>query len=200
MSTSLDKLSKLSPEQRALLALKAKQQKMKGTANASIVKQPRREGINFFPLSFAQQRVMFYEEYMPGTYRYHFSNAYRMKGKLNVEALRRAMNALVQRHEIMRSFVAYENDDYIQFIRPELYIELPVIEMNNEDQLFERMEKDTKTPYDFMNGPLVKANLFRLAEDEDEHVLVWLTHHLISDGGSVTIFEEDLASLYRSIV
>jgi len=193
MSKTIDRIEQLSPERRALLALKAKQLK----ARASVIpKQPRQAGENKFPLSFPQQRIMFFEEYLPGTERYNFANGYKLIGKLNVTALRDTLNEMIKRHEIMRAVIAYENDDYVQIIRPELTIDLPVIEMEDENKVYERMEKEATAPYDFLNGPLVKAMLFRL--DSEKHVLVWMTHHLIYDGWSADVFNEELAAIYRS--
>jgi len=197
MSKTLDRLEQLSPERRALLALKAKQQKARAAAAAAVIpKQPRQAGENRFPLSFPQQRIMFFEEYMPGTDRYNFANGYKLIGRLNVDALHLTLNAMIQRHEIMRAVIAYEDDDYVQIIRPELTIEMPIIELADESLLFDRMEKEATTPYDFLNGPLVKAMLFRLGPEQ--HVLVWMTHHLIYDGWSADVFDEELAAIYRS--
>jgi hypothetical protein len=199
MSKTLDSIEQLTPERRALLALKAKQQKAKAAAAASVIpKQPRQEGLNRFPLSFPQQDVMFFEEYMPGTERYNFANGYRLLGKLNIDALHRTLNEMIKRHEIMRAIIAYEDDDYVQIIRPELTIELPIIETTDEQLVFDRMEKEATTPYDFLNGPLVRAMLFRLGPEQ--HILVWMTHHLVYDGWSADVFNEELAAIYRSLV
>lgn len=197
MSKTIDRIEQLSPERRALLALKAKQNKAKATAASSVIpKQPRQAGNNKFPLSFPQQRIMFFEEYMPGTERYNFANGYKFIGKLNVSALHRTLNEMIKRHEIMRAVVAYESDDYVQIIRPELTIDLPIIDLADENKVYEIMEKEATAPYDFLNGPLVKAMLFRL--DPEKHVLVWMTHHLIYDGWSADVFDEELSSIYRS--
>ncbi|MGG4146814.1 amino acid adenylation domain-containing protein [Paenibacillus algorifonticola] len=198
MSKTIDRIEQLSPERRALLALKAKQNKAKAAAASSVIpKQPRQAGANKFPLSFPQQRIMFFEEYMPGTERYNFANGYKLIGKLNVSALHRTLNEMFKRHEIMRAVVAYEDDDYVQIIRPELTIDLPIIELTDENKVYELMEKEATEPYDFLNGPLVKAMLFRL--DPEKHVLVWMTHHLIYDGWSADVFDEELAAIYRSL-
>lgn len=199
MTKTNDRIELLSPERRALLALKAKQQKAKLAAAASIIpKQPRHEGDNQFPLSFSQQRTMFFEEYMPGTDRYNFANGYTFFGSLNISALQRTLNEIVKRHEIMRAVIAYEDDEYVQIIRPELIIELPIIELSDEQQVYERMEKEATAPYDFLNGPLVKAILFRM--EHEKHVLVWMTHHLIYDGWSADVFDEELTTIYRGFV
>ncbi|MCR8656495.1 non-ribosomal peptide synthetase/MFS transporter [Paenibacillus endoradicis] len=199
MTKTIDRLEQLSPERRALLALKAKQQKAKAAAATAVIpKQPREEGENKFPLSFPQQRIMFFEEYMPGTERYNFANGYKLIGKLDVTSLHKTLNEIIKRHEIMRAVISYENDDYVQIIRPEFTIDLPVIELIDENKVFERMEKEATAPYDFLNGPLVKATLFRL--DPEKHVLVWMTHHLIYDGWSADVFDEELPAIYRSFV
>lgn len=198
-SSTLDRLGQLSPEQRALLALRAKQQKAKAAAAAAVIpRQPRLEGVNRFPLAYPQQRIMFFEEFIPGTARYNFANGYKLVGKLDVDALRRTLNEMIKRHEIMRSVIAYENDDYVQLILPELTIELPVIELTDESMVFDYMEKEATTPYDFLNGPLVRAILFKL--EPELHVLVWMTHHLIYDGWSTEVFDEELTAFYRSFV
>jgi amino acid adenylation domain-containing protein len=196
MSKMIDQLS---PERRALLALKAKQQKAKAAAaSAAIPKQPRLEGENKFPLSYAQQRTMFFEEYMPGTERYNFANGYKLIGELDIPALQRSLNEIVKRHEVMRAVIAYENDDFVQVIRPELDIQLQVIKMSDEKKVYQHMEKEGAKPFDFLNGPLVRAALYEL--DPQNHVLVWMTHHLIYDGGSADIFDQELAAFYESFL
>ncbi|MHA7962498.1 amino acid adenylation domain-containing protein [Paenibacillus sp. CAU 1782] len=196
MSKTIDQLS---PERRALLALKAKQQKAKAAAASAVIpKLPRQEGENRFPLSYAQQRTMFFEEYMPGTERYNFANGYQLIGELDIPALNNALNEIVKRHEIMRAVIAYENDDFVQVIRPELDIQLQVIRISDENKVFQHMEREATTPYDFLNGPLVKAILYEM--EPRRHVLVWMTHHLVYDGGSADIFDEELAAFYRSFL
>lgn len=198
MTKTIDRLEQLSPERRALLAMKARQQKAKAAAESAIIpKQQRQAGENKFPLSFPQQRIMFFEEYMPGTSRYNFANGYKLIGELNIPALHRTLNEIIKRHEIMRAVIAYENDDYVQMIRPQMIIDLPIIELKDENKVYELIDKESTAPYDFLNGPLVKAMLFRL--DSEMHILVWMTHHLIYDGWSAEVFDVELATIYRSI-
>ncbi len=198
MSKIIESLEQMSKERRILLALKAKQQKAKAEADSSAIpKLPREPGPNRFPLSFPQHRIMFFEELMPGTDRYNFANGYTLIGELDVAALHMTLNEIVKRHEIMRAVIAYENDEYVQIIAPELTIDLPVVVMDDETKVYERMEKEATVPYDFLNGPLVKAMLFRMGASK--HVLVWMTHHLIYDGWSADVFDEELAAIYRGI-
>ncbi len=197
MNKTLDQLEALSPEKRALLALKAKKQKLKAAAQQSAMrKQPRGEGSQTFPLSTAQQSVMFYEEFMPNTYRYHFTIAFRLLGKLRIDALQRALNAIVDRHEVLRALIAYEDDDYVQHIQPERKVELEIIELDDPSRLHEQMY--VTAPYDFKNGPLVRARLVKVSPEE--HALVWMTHHLMFDGESINIFVEEMSAYYRSYV
>ncbi|MCD1258911.1 amino acid adenylation domain-containing protein [Paenibacillus athensensis] len=206
----LDKLDRLSPEKKALLAERlSRTKKQEGTAPAGeIPVLPRlvdAAGVpqaQAFPLSSAQERIWFYENVSPGTPRYNFAVAYRFAGPLQHDALRFAINAIVERHEGLRAVIRYEGEEPVQLIRPALRLSVPLIvpepatAFRDEALLQQTLKEASETLFDFHEGPLVRAALYRLGEDE--HVLLWTTHHILYDGWSSAVFMRELLALYRS--
>lgn len=203
MSNPSSRLETLSPEKKALLALRAKQRRQSIPTEEVIARQPRVSGVNKFPLSFAQQRTMYFEEFRPGTARYNFVASYKLKGTLNLEAWRAALNEIVRRHEVLRASVSYENEDYVQVIQPEMLLDVQVVDWERDapsvdaDQVLQDMQHQACVePFDLFNGPLVRTVVYRLSEHE--HQFLWMQHHLTVDGWSQDVFEEELKTLYTA--
>ena len=94
------RLASLSPAKRALLELKLQQGGAGGAGNAAI---PRRANRNSAPLSFAQQRLWFLNQLEPESSAYNEAKALQLEGTLDVDALKQALNAIVDRHEVLRT-------------------------------------------------------------------------------------------------
>ncbi|MBH3339923.1 non-ribosomal peptide synthase/polyketide synthase [Pseudomonas mendocina] len=148
-------------------------------------------------LSYAQQRQWFLWQLEPQSAAYHIPTALRLKGELNVEALRRSFAALIQRHESLRTTFRQEDGQVVQIIHPQLLVELPVevLEGLGEQALKVRIEMETQRPFELENGPLLRMKLLRLAADE--HVLVLTLHHIVTDGWSTPIMVEELVRFYE---
>src|SRR5215471_17826159 len=188
MSTVLDHSVDLSlEEKRALLAqlLREKAGKPKSA-----------------PLSFAQQRLWFLDQLEPGNAFYNMPQATRMVGQLDAEALRQAFNALVRRHEALRTTFRYEDDAPVQVINPAAEVELPLIDLSGlgaeerEHEARRLANEEGKRPFDLARGPLVRSALLRLGEAD--HVLLLTMHHIVSDGWSMGILSRELKSLYEA--
>ncbi|HEX9426786.1 MAG TPA: amino acid adenylation domain-containing protein, partial [Candidatus Polarisedimenticolia bacterium] len=152
------------------------------------------------PLSFAQERQWFLDQLVPDRPIYNIHVALRMVGRLEVAALRRSLNALLRRHEVLRTiFVAVEGRPD-QVILPKLTIRLPVIDLEalpreqREEEVRRLSNAEARRPFDLGRGPLLRARLIRLASEE--HVLLITMHHIVSDGWSATVSARELAVLY----
>ncbi|MFP2912228.1 amino acid adenylation domain-containing protein, partial [Pyxidicoccus sp. 3LFB2] len=155
------------------------------------------------PLSFAQQRLWFLDQLQPGSASYNIPWALKLKGTLDAEALRKALHALVQRHEALRTTFAVREGVPTQHIHPEARVELPVVDLSGlsdaqRDAEVQRLSRqESRRPFDLAHGPLVRATLLRLAPQQ--HQLLVTVHHIVSDGWSVAVMVRELGAYYREL-
>ncbi|OYO30320.1 hypothetical protein CD932_03610, partial [Janthinobacterium sp. PC23-8] len=156
------------------------------------------------PLSFAQQRLWFFEELEPGTAFFNMPVQVRLAGRLDVAALTHALNDIVRRHESLRSVFALHDGAPRQCIAARLELALPLTDLRalapdeREARALQLMRESAQQPFDLGRGPLLRAGLLRL---EDEHHVVMLTmHHIVSDGWSMGVLIRELAALYLAFV
>ncbi|KAF9322964.1 hypothetical protein BG006_001914, partial [Podila minutissima] len=152
------------------------------------------------PLSFAQQRMWFLAQLDGVSNTYHIPLSIRLHGPLNREAWRLALTDLVARHEALRSvFAEVGGQPYVQILT---YEELSVryVDLRGaadvEGQLKTLADAEIHEPFDMVQGPLIRAKLLQVADDE--HVLVLTMHHIVSDGWSVAIVARELSRLYTA--
>jgi amino acid adenylation domain-containing protein len=152
------------------------------------------------PLSFAQQRLWFLDQLDPGSPAYNFPIAIELTGALNHVALTTAINTLIARHESLRTTFSAGDDANtpVQIIKEELVINLQLHDFMgiSIDQSQQELTRLTQLPFDLTNGPLLHAHLLTLAADK--HILLLVTHHIVSDGWSLGILLTELATLYRA--
>ncbi|MFN7945817.1 MAG: amino acid adenylation domain-containing protein [Blastocatellia bacterium] len=152
------------------------------------------------PLSFSQQRLWFLDQFEPGSPLYNMPDAVRLSGRLNVAALARSLNEIISRHEILRTTYALTETSPVQVIAPALRLTLPVTDLSHLPEpertaTLQRLKnEEARRPFDLTRGPLLRASLLKLAEDE--HVLLFTMHHICSDGWSQGILVRELAALY----
>jgi hypothetical protein len=154
------------------------------------------------PLSFVQSRLWFLDQFEPGSSVYNIPSVLRLEGELDVEALEAALNALVERHEVLRTRFGVEEGDPVQVIAPALKVPLPVDDLSSvpqkdrEAELQQRVQSETGAPFDLAQGPLLRARLLKLGEQT--HVLALTLHHIISDGWSMGVLMRELSALYTA--
>ena len=157
-----------------------------------------REGL--LPLSFAQQRLWFLHRLEPDSAAYNVPALLRFSGVLDTGALKAAFNALVMRHEILRTTFKEIDGAAVQEIVPHAEVALPVIDLaflSGESQAAEMqrfMIEDAAQPFDLTSVPLLRMTLLKLAETE--HVLLLSLHHIVSDGWSLNVLVREFATLY----
>ncbi|MFB9677906.1 non-ribosomal peptide synthetase/MFS transporter [Streptosporangium vulgare] len=173
-------------------ALLAKRLKSRGEARAAVA---RRAPGTVPPLSHAQERLWFLEQYRPGTTTYTVPVAVRLRGDLDADALRRALDEIVARHEALRTRFLTTDDG-----TPELVIDEPgpaalrVVEADGVDAAIELLDADLAVPFDLERGPLLRTVLVRIAPDD--HVLLIAAHHTVIDGWSSDLLIRELLALH----
>ena len=191
-------IGRLSKGKRALL--EAWLQKRKG-ARQVIPRLERKNGLNNFPLSYAQERLWFLEQLEPGSVAYNMTEAIRIKGALQVEVLERAINEIVSRHEVLRTRFEEREGAPVQVIEAEQIIKLETVNlegMNGEEQarrIDELANEEGGRSFDLVKGPLLRMRLARLAQGE--HVLFFTMHHIVSDGWSMGVLVREFVQLYE---
>ncbi|HYK41876.1 MAG TPA: condensation domain-containing protein, partial [Thermoanaerobaculia bacterium] len=193
MADLKQQIANLTPAQRELLEQRLRGRTARPRGADGI---PRSENRSNAPLSFAQRRLWFFDQLAPGSPAYTMSRAYRVAGMIDEDALRRAVTAVGQRHEILRTTFAMEGDQPVQQIAPTPPGGLSVIDLtavgdrDKESAARAAMADEVRRPFDLERGPLLRVSLIRMGERE--HVLMMAMHHIVSDGWSMGILVREL--------
>ncbi|HEX4606131.1 MAG TPA: amino acid adenylation domain-containing protein [Candidatus Angelobacter sp.] len=169
-------------------------------ARLPLVRQPRPERL---PLSNSQQRLWFIDQLEGSSSQYNLPEALRLRGELNMIALRQSINAIVERHETLRTHFSYVEGAPIQIIQPEIRVELPVEDLSgmseSEQQsiVLAAINQEFQQPFDLSRAPLWRMKLLRLGGRD--HVLIRTLHHIISDGWSQGVFNSEFMRLYEAL-
>ncbi|HEX6751659.1 MAG TPA: amino acid adenylation domain-containing protein [Longimicrobium sp.] len=149
------------------------------------------------PLSFEQERLWFLERMEPEAGVYNMPVRIRLRGSLNAEALRRALETVVHRHEALRTLVGEEAAGPVQTVAPPARLDLPLVVAENEADARGVMDEEAWRPIDLERGPPTRALLVRVADDE--HVLALNVHHALADGWSLGIILREASAAYEAL-
>ncbi|MDF5706500.1 MAG: amino acid adenylation domain-containing protein [Nostoc sp. S4] len=200
MSELSQRIANLSPEKRKLLLQKLNDKK-KNLFSATAIAPQSRES-NSFPLSFAQQRLWLLDQLDTDSTAYNIPQAMRLKGQLNVSAWERSINEIVRRHEALRTTFATVEGQSLQVIAPTLTLTVPVVDMQElpptvrERKVQQLATEEAQRPFDLSKAPLLRVMLLQL--DKAEYVILFVIHHIVFDGWSLSIFIRELAALYET--
>ncbi|MDC0689465.1 amino acid adenylation domain-containing protein [Mitsuaria sp. RG] len=155
------------------------------------------------PLSYAQQRMLFLWQLEPQSSFYNVPMAVRLSGSLNQQALAEALDALVRRHESLRTRFVSEEGEFHQQVLEQSGVSLEVREVQAgpgedlEQCLRGAVREALDAPFDLLEGPLLRVRLLRLAPSE--HVLTVCMHHIVSDGWSGELMVQEFVHLYEAL-
>ncbi|HKG14774.1 MAG TPA: amino acid adenylation domain-containing protein, partial [Pyrinomonadaceae bacterium] len=191
----------------AELAARASQQppdaaRGEGVSPASPRPRPETNGAEgvWHPLSHNQKSLWFMHHVAPESAAYNVSFAARIRGALETEALRRAFQALVNRHASLRAGFALVGGEPAQRVngRAAAFFQTEDARRTDESQLRERMSLEARHCFDLGAAPLLRAFLFGRADDE--HVLMLVAHHIVVDFWSLSVLMRELGELYDAEV
>jgi amino acid adenylation domain-containing protein len=154
-----------------------------------------------FPLSFAQQRLWFLDRMAPGNPFYNIPLAVPIAAAVNISALERTVNALVARHESLRTVFRVIDGEPAQVVLPPLASKIAVSDLRQhtpaerDARTVELATQESQTPFDLEAGPLIRCGL--VIRGAADHVLLITMHHIISDGWSMGILAQELTTLYQ---
>ncbi|MEP0885572.1 amino acid adenylation domain-containing protein [Trichocoleus sp. ST-U3] len=167
------------------------------------------EEVFIFPASFAQARLWFIDQLVPGNTFYNVPTALRLTGSLNYTALEQTFNEIVRRHEVLRTRFGIVEGQLVQAIPadidvPTSSINLSLIDLRElpaeerEHQAKRLVAEESQRPFDLAVGPLLRLMLLKL--DETEHILLLNLHHIVSDDWSTGVLMRELSAIYTAFV
>ncbi|WP_407878141.1 condensation domain-containing protein, partial [Francisella sciaenopsi] len=145
-----------------------------------------------YSLSYAQERLWFIEQYEKGSNAYHMPLLVSLNEGIDIEAIKRSISSIVQRHEVLRSVFRQdeEGSDYQVVLNDDLVIR----EYNYQDTVISKqIDLDINTPFDLVNDYPIRVSIYR--EDDDTKLLINI-HHIASDGWSIDILLKELKAYY----
>ncbi|MGK3988241.1 amino acid adenylation domain-containing protein [Sorangium sp. So ce136] len=161
-----------------------------------------REDVFVFPMSFAQERLWFLAQLEPESASYNLATAVRLTGSLDVAVVERCLSEIVRRHEILRTTFAVVDGQPSQVVQPDgaarlERLDLGVLPPAQRDAEVRRViDREARRPFDLTSGPLLRLTLLRLGSEE--HVLLWVVHHIVFDGWSTSLVLGEFAALYTA--
>lgn len=154
------------------------------------------------PLSFAQQRLWFFNQMNPESRIYNILTAIKLDGELDVQSLEKSLNEIVERHENLRTTFDMLDGEPVQVISPSTPFNIHKIllqessDLESADELSELIAKEAHHVFNLTTGPLLRATLVVL--NQQEYVLLLNMHHIISDGWSMGVLIDELVALYHA--
>ncbi|WP_125560655.1 non-ribosomal peptide synthetase, partial [Pseudoalteromonas rubra] len=161
-------------------------------------------GTNNLALSFSQQRMWFIDQLNPMSSAYNISQVFYIKGELDIAALNKSLNCVVERHHILRTHYSEFNGepyqkvaDFSGFKLKQKSVENIPLELR-EEELRSQVEKETNQPFDISSGPVIRATLTQFKENE--YVLHLVIHHIAVDQWSLDLIGREIGTLYGAFI
>lgn len=153
-----------------------------------------------YPLSSSQRRIWLLSQMEGGKYAYNMPGIYSFNGELNIEKFKSAFLFLIKRHESLRTVFKEDLDENIyQYILEPNELEFTVnyedFRNSSSNELELKLKEEINHSFDLENGPLLKVSLFKTGEDQ--YILIFIIHHIVSDGWSMGVLLRDLISIYN---
>jgi amino acid adenylation domain-containing protein len=150
-----------------------------------------------WPLSYSQQQLWLIDQWDPGAPTYNVALAFRVRGALDLDALRSALAEALERHEALRTVVEVRDDKPVPVLLEYPRLELESIDLSgrSEAEALQTLTDLARRPFDLSRDPLLRGSVIRTGEDDQ--LLLIETHHISFDGASERILLEELAALYR---
>ena len=176
-------------------------QRQSAVVNQGVI--PPRDHSSACPLSPAQERLWFLEQLHPGLLAYNEGDAVRLRGRLDVGLLERALNVVIERHEVLRTLIQVVDGRPIQVVQDRWPIRLETMDLpapaapQRDAEIDRLVTEQLSRPFDLTAAPGIRGTVVRV--DEDDHVFILGIHHIVCDGWSLGIIYRELEALYRAL-
>ncbi len=156
------------------------------------------------PLSYSQQRMWFLWQMEPDSPAYNVGGMARLRGVLDVGRFEAALQALIMRHETLRTTFPSVDGVAYQKVSPQTGLRMDwqdfsaLSETERQPRLQQLADHEAHTPFNLETGPLLRACLVKAGEQE--HYLVLTLHHIVTEGWAMDIFARELSALYEAFI
>lgn len=163
-----------------------------------------RDTISPAPVTYAQEGVWYAEQLQPDIPTYNMPWAWRLRGPLNLAALERGLNAIIQRHESLRTHFEVMGGQPVQIINDDIELSVAVTDLQawpateRAAEALALLEEEVHRPFNLAQAPLLRATLLQLAPEE--YFLILNMHHIIGDGWSLDLLKQELVRFYAAFV
>jgi amino acid adenylation domain-containing protein/non-ribosomal peptide synthase protein (TIGR01720 family) len=191
-----ERISRLTPAQREMLEKRRRGAGPRSASKSDIKRRPTLD----YPITYEQEHLWLLHQMDPTTHYFNHSHAHRLKGEFNLAALERTINEIVRRHENFRTSMPEIDGKPRAVVAPQLQIPLERVEVpelpveDRYDRLQALVTAYTCRPFDIVNGPLIRATLFRVTEQD--HTILITLHHLITDFVSYDLVDNEFFAVY----
>ncbi|MCG7410808.1 amino acid adenylation domain-containing protein [Paenibacillus sp. ACRRX] len=172
----------------------------KGEGNRKLPILQSRVNEGGYPLSYAQQRLWFLEQFEPNSALYNIPSSWHLTGKWDIEAIQHSIHTLIKRHEVLRTIVKETDGTPLQFIQAHVPTTWDIKELQHLSKEARELElkrltyEEANTPFNLEAGPLFRMKWIQM--DKEEWIFLCTMHHIISDGWSMNIFIKELTAIY----
>jgi Condensation domain len=200
MSDAEKRLEYLSPQKLALLSAKLRERAVK-TQHREIDRRPNPSAPCL--LSFAQRRLWFLDQLVPNNPFYNIPVTVGLEGRLDLKVLERVINEVIRRHEVLRTRIEVDEGEPVQVIdqwepwRSEVEDLRSLTHEERQEAVARVASEEAGAGFDLSRGPLLRMKVLKLGEEE--HVLFYTTHHIVSDGWSMEVMMREVSVLYEAM-
>ncbi|RUT04337.1 hypothetical protein DSM106972_045650 [Dulcicalothrix desertica PCC 7102] len=150
----------------------------------------------YLPLSFAQTRLWLLEQINQSSLNYNEIFAVQLIGLLDIDVLEQSINEIIRRHELLRTSFSVVDGQPFQFITPDVTVKVLVVDRQAEIQ--QLIDEESLRSFDLAKAPLLRCVIMRVSEQE--HILLFTIHHIVSDAWSIGVFVREFAALYTAFL
>ncbi len=157
-----------------------------------------------YPVSITQRQFWLIHQLAPDSVAYHIPLGFRIQGNLDILRLEESLNQIIKRHEIFRTTIDTVNGEPVQVVAKKRYVDFtvkdlrPYMESKTEKRAEEIINAEVVRPFDLRRGPLLRATVLRVADDE--YIFLTVMHHIITDLHTNDQFADELAAIYNSAI
>src|SRR5215813_11389405 len=193
MSDRMTRIAALDPKKRELLMQRLKERA--GPQSPTGIKSLPRDGRTFV-LTYAQQRLWFLQQLEPNTAHYNIPESLALTGKVEIGAVEKSLREVIKRHEALRTSFREENGEPRQVIRERVSFKLPMMDLSElgtevrEEEARRLVDENAQQLVGLEEAPLFRARVVRM--EEERHILIMSTNHIVSDGWSGGILKREL--------
>jgi amino acid adenylation domain-containing protein len=200
-ATTNPTLSNISEAKRNLLEKYLRGEIQQGPTSPRTI-EPRPPG-SPVQLSFSQERLWFLDQLNPNSAVFNVPLAVRLTDAIDPDALKRSINEIVRRHDVLRTTFSTVGGRPELVITPKLNVDLTLVDLTlypesaREARARALSRAEEQRPFDLTQGPLIRTTLLRL--DEQDHFFLVNMHHIVSDGWSLALFFQELSAIYEGL-